>query len=413
MLIRKIMCLVLIAILFGLGLGLGLGIAGLSDNKPLSGLGGPGLVDIMDPSPRSWARPELQVSGTGSRRNSSRHTVIVDIAQQVSPAVVSIGVTRTTIKRLYDPFGGDFFFAPYSLRQVRENLPYLGSGFIIDGEGHIVTNSHVVEDAVEINVTLTDHRTFQATLLDKDKFVDIALLKIEGFDKEDVLPTVSLGDSDDIMIGETVLAIGNPFGPMLADPQPSVSVGVVSAVNRSFRIGTGQNQRIYEDAIQTDAAINPGNSGGPLINLDGEVIGINTFIFSRSGDSASVGFSTPINRAARIVEEIIKYGELRMLRVDFKMVSLTPYLINHYELAVRSGAMVYEVDRDGPAYEAGLRPRDVVVEAEGKAVHRKEDVENQLRARTIGESLKITIIRDGQRKKLNYTIRGVHRETGH
>ena len=407
--IRKLFLLVFISILAGLGAGLGLGIAGLWDGDTRSDTEDLNLADIMDLAPKGWAQNADTFTRRNPRTNSSRHTIVVDVARQVSPAVVSIGVTRTTYRRLYDPFGGDFFFAPYSIRPVREHLPYLGSGFIIDDEGHIVTNWHVVEDANEINVTLTDHRTYPAKLLDADTYVDIALLKIEGLKEDELLPYARLGDSDDIMIGETVLAIGNPFGPMLADPQPSVSMGVVSAVRRSFRVGTGGNQKIYEDAIQTDAAINPGNSGGPLINLDGEVVGINTFIFSRSGDSASVGFSTPINRAARIVNEIKEYGELRQMRIDFKTVSLTPYLVDIYALSVRSGAMVYEVDRDGPAYRSGLRPGDVIVDVEGKLIRGKEDVRDQMLARTIGENLKITIIRDDERKNLNYTIQGVRR----
>jgi len=407
--IRKLFLFVFISILAGLGVGLGLGLAGLWNGDTRSDADDLNLADIMDLAPKGWAQNADTLTRRNPRTNSSRHTIVVDVARQVSPAVVSIGVTRTTYRRLYDPFGSDFFFAPYSIRPVRENLPYLGSGFIIDDEGHVVTNWHVVEDANEIHVTLTDHRTYSAKLLDADTYVDIALLKVEGLKEDELLPYARLGDSDDIMIGETVLAIGNPFGPMLADPQPSVSMGVVSAVRRSFRIGTGSNQKIYEDAIQTDAAINPGNSGGPLINLDGEVVGINTFIFSRSGDSASVGFSTPINRAARIVNEIKQYGELRQMRIDFKTVSLTPYLVDIYALSVRSGAMVYEVDRDGPAYRSGLRPGDVIVDVEGKLIRGKEDVRDQMLARTIGENLKITIIRDDERKNLNYTIQGVRR----
>ena len=254
--LRRITALAIVAYCFGLG---------VHDRAPRGDLAPAAIAQPV--SPKTFSR-------------SNRHTIVVDVAQRVSPAVVSISVTKITGERQWDMFGGEFF-APYNLIMRERNFPYLGSGFVIDQSGRTLTNYHVVEDSSAITITLPDGRSFKAKLLDADSYLDIALLQIEGLKPGDKLPTIPLGDSNSMMIGESVLAIGNPYGPLLADPRPSVSVGVVSAVNRSFR---GQQQsHIYQDMIQTDAAINPGNSGGPLINLDGEAIGINTFIFSRSG----------------------------------------------------------------------------------------------------------------------------------
>jgi serine protease Do len=334
--------------------------------------------------------------------NSNRHTIIVDVAQSVSPAVVSIGVTKTTYVRQYDPFGGDLFFTPYLISPLKQNFPYLGSGFIIDKQGHVVTNYHVVENSTSIYVTLTDKRTYPAKLLDADRFVDIALLQIQNLKGDEDLPVIAIGDSSDIMIGETVLAIGNPFGPLIADPRPSVSVGVVSAVNRTFN--DLQHERIYQDMIQTDAAINPGNSGGPLVNLDRQAIGINTFIFSSSGESASVGFSIPISRVMKTVDEILRYGKVRALRSDFEYVTVTPYLVQALTLDVKSGVLIKSVDVGGPADRAGLQPGDVILAVNDKDMKTAEDLLSMLLAHSVGDQLKLTVVRQGQRRQLNYTL---------
>ncbi len=383
-------------ILLGLGLGLGLGLATRLGDLPVS----------LDPSAaalaqiRAPARSSAGGDPHGSR--SARHTIVVDVARQVSPAVVSIGVTKTSYGREYQLFFDDPFFAPYLIRPRRQDFPYLGSGFIIDEAGHVVTNYHVVEGASSITVTLTDRRAFSARLLDADRFVDVALLQIEGLSEREHLPTIALGDSDDIMIGETVLAVGNPFGPLIADPRPSVSVGVVSATSRSFR--GDQNGRIYQNMIQTDAAINPGNSGGPLLNLDAEAIGVNTFIFSRSGDSASVGFSIPINRVRRIVEEILEFGRLRAIRMDFETVSLSPPIVQMLDLGVTEGALVRAIDIGGPAERAGLQPKDVITRVDGIDIRDADDLMASFLTRTVGETLDMTVRRDGEELHLKYVI---------
>ncbi|MEN6624612.1 MAG: trypsin-like peptidase domain-containing protein [Candidatus Sumerlaeia bacterium] len=330
----------------------------------------------------------------------NRHTIVVDVAQRVSPAVVSIGVTRLTGERQFDPFGGEFF-SPYNLIMRERDYPYLGSGFIIDQKGHTLTNYHVVQDANSINITLTDGRSFKAKLLDADSFVDIALLRIEGLAPGEKLPTIELGDSDSIMIGESVLAVGNPYGPLLADPRPSVSLGVVSAVNRSFR---SQQQQIYQDMIQTDAAINPGNSGGPLINLDGEAIGINTFIFSRSGGSENIGFSIPSNRARRVVDEILKFGKVRDIRLDFEFINVSQYVVQVLGLKVGTGVLVTNLDAAGPADRAGLKRGDVIVAINKRAIADSRDLLDQFLSRTVGENIAITVRRGEQSVDLTYRI---------
>lgn len=336
----------------------------------------------------------------------NRHTVVVDIAQRVSPAVVSIGVTKITGERQWDMFGGEFF-SPYNLIMRERSFPYLGSGFIIDQQGHTLTNYHVVQDSSAINITLTDGRSFKAKLLDADSFVDIALLKIEGLAPGEKLPTIPLGDSDSIMIGESVLAIGNPYGPLLADPRPSVSLGVVSAVNRSFR--GNEQSHIYQDMIQTDAAINPGNSGGPLINLDGEAIGINTFIFSRSGGSENIGFSIPSNRAKRVVNEILKFGKVRDIRLDFEFVNVSAYIVQVMGLKINTGVLVTNLEKGGPAEQAGLKRSDVIVAINGKAVAESRDLVEQFLSRTVGEKITMTVWRADQNVNLTYRIEeGAH-----
>lgn len=392
--------LAVIAMTTSLGFGLGLGFSRYF-----------AIIVSDDPSPNRPVPPNVwsanvlsdaPFSESSHDTNSPRHTMIVDVARSVSPGVVSIGATKTTYERQYGPFGGDLFFSPYIIAPLKRNFPYLGSGIIIDQQGHVVTNYHVVEDSTRITVTLTDERTFEARLLDADRYVDVALLKIMGLGPDETLPTIPLGDSETIMIGETVLAVGNPFGPLIADPRPSVSLGVVSAVNRTFK--ADEHGRIYQDMIQTDAAINPGNSGGPLINLDGEAIGINTFIFSKSGSSAGVGFAIPSHRVQRIVREILKYGQLRAIRFDFEVANLTPYLRRALNLEVADGALVRAVEVGGPAERAGLKPGDVIIAVDGQTVGSASDVLANILTRTVGEELTFTIIRLGHRHQIQYRI---------
>ncbi|MDZ4859527.1 MAG: trypsin-like peptidase domain-containing protein, partial [Candidatus Hydrogenedentes bacterium] len=228
----------------------------------------------------------------------SRRTAIVTSIERAAPAVVSINVSVVRAQRnvppMFDEFWG-FFDIPRPTNQIeKRRINSVGSGFILSAEGHILTNYHVIEDADEVvSVTLPDGRELPVTVVGADDRTDIAVLLVREPQR---LPTIPLGDSEDLLTGEWVIAIGNPFGMLMKDPQPTVSVGVISANHRRVSSSVGNGERLYQGMIQTDAAINPGNSGGPLVNARGQVVGVNTMIFSQSGGSVGLGFAIPINR---------------------------------------------------------------------------------------------------------------------
>ncbi len=246
--------------------------------------------------------------GPSLSTTDTRNTAIVQAARRVGPSVVSITVIQTRVVRttpFRSPFGDPFFdefwrdfFPP---RAYRQQIQSMGSGLIISSDGLILTNEHVVHQANVIDVSLPTGEQYEGHLLAVDPVLDLALLTIEGKD----FPAAPLGDSNELIIGEWAIAIGNPFGALLEDTQPTVTIGVISALNRSIKPARGREQ-IYTDMIQTDAAINPGNSGGPLVNANGEVVGINTFIFTAGGGSEGVGFARPINDAKPLFDEVRK-----------------------------------------------------------------------------------------------------------
>ncbi len=362
----------------------------------------------------------------GLRPDSRRDSVVVEVAKKLSPAIVTINTTMLVRDRpRINFFGSDIQLGQ---GRVKEGLfPYMGSGFLISGRSllgdsesaksskadkiYVITNYHVVQNSERIFVTLTDGREFEARMLDADAVVDVALLELKA-EKVGNIETAMLGDSDEIMVGETVVALGNPFGPIIEDPSPSVSVGVISAVNRSFQPEVDPqsgNARVYQNMIQTDAAINPGNSGGPLVNMDGEVIGINTFIISPGGSqghasSAGVNFSTPINRALRVAQEILKYGKVRSLYVDFNVWAVNRQLVARYDLKEDHGMLVYNMARKGPAQAAGLELGDVILRINGREVRTEDEFYATIYSRTVGERLKFQISRDGKIAELEYEI---------
>ncbi len=229
--------------------------------------------------------------------SAKRINSITEAVKAVEPAVVSINVIKTEYVRAVSPFGFgffDFFGSIPLLRQVES----IGSGVIYDPKGYIVTNAHVVSGATQIKVILPDKREFSGTVAGIDEIHDVAKVKITGNN----LPVAEMGNSNDLIIGEWSIALGNPYGFLMNDSKPSVSVGVISAVNRNF--AARQDRREYKSMIQTDAAINPGNSGGPLVNINGEVVGINTFIFSENGGNIGIGFAIPINSVKTILAKI-------------------------------------------------------------------------------------------------------------
>lgn len=304
--------------------------------------------------------------------HDSRRTVITEAVQKVSPAVVGINILQIQQYRsrnwLFDDPWFRYFF-PESRGHVVKGL---GSGFIVSPEGYIVTNEHVVNQAIQIVVTLPNGEKYDAELVASDYISDIALLKITA---EGSLPYVALGNSDDLIIGEWAIAFGNPFG-LFDMGQPSVSQGIISATDRDF--GKQNDNRVYKDMIQTDAAINSGNSGGPLINSIGEVIGINTFIFSgsdRTGTSIGLGFAIPINRTKKIIRELRQYGKVnRRFRTGLEIDNLTYRLARYFGLNSTDGVIISSVESDSPAEQAGLKIGDIIVEINDYPIRDTEDI---------------------------------------
>jgi serine protease Do len=328
----------------------------------------------------------------------SRQNAIVKAAQKVGPTVVSISVIQVRVVRespFFSPFGDESFdefwgrfFRP---REYKEKIYSIGSGVIISPEGYILTNEHVVRGADQLKVTLTTGEEYEGKVMGIDAVSDLAVVKIEAKN----LSHAELGNSDDLIIGEWAIAVGNPFGYLLDDPQPTVTVGVISAVNRDIKRERGE-QRIYRKMIQTDAAINPGNSGGPLVNAEGEVIGINTFIFTTSRGSEGIGFAIPINRAKAILADLIEHGEVTRTWVGVKAQDLTPLLAQSLELKNTEGAIISDVEEDSPAQKAGFKRKDVIIEANGQKIRNSADWEDLVYLSRAGEQIDITILRDGK-----------------
>jgi serine protease Do len=324
----------------------------------------------------------------------SRKNAIVNAAGKVGPAVVNVTVTQTRVVRersIFDDFWG-FYFPP---REYRRQVQSMGSGVIFSPEGYILTNEHVVHGATEIRVTLTSGEEYEGNLAGFDEATDLAVIRIEG----ENLPYARLGDSDDLLIGEWAIAIGNPFGYLLDDPNPTVTAGVISALNRDIKREAGQ-YKYYRKMIQTDAAINPGNSGGPLVNADGEVIGINTFIFTSSRGSEGIGFAIPINRAKVVIRELLEYGEVVKPWIGARVQGITPMLAQSLGLPVRSGVIVADLDDSSPAKRAGLKRGDIIMRVGEEKINRLSDWELSRSLARAGEKVDLEIWRQGKRETL-------------
>jgi len=336
---------------------------------------------------------------------------IIKVVERVSPAVVSISTERTV------KVGGGFEFPDWSqspfdefFRHFFEEYPQrefkqkgLGSGMIINKDGYILTNEHVIHkvDKDRIKVTLPDGRTFKAEIVGVDEESDIAILKIKGDD----LPVVTLGDSDNLKVGQWAIAIGNPFGFALSQLskryEPTVTVGVISATKRAMQArGSEGTVKTYTDLIQTDASINPGNSGGPLVNIWGEVIGVNTAILTPSGGSIGIGFAIPINKAKKILQDLAKYGEVRWSWIGIYMQELTPELGEKF--GVKRGILVADVIKESPADKAGIRSGDVIQKVNGKEVNSPLELREEVLKTKIGEKITLSLIREG--KKISLTL---------
>lgn len=341
----------------------------------------------------------------------SRHSAITRAIEKVSPAVASINVVQlreyTTNSLFNDPFFRQLF--PYELH--RERVKSTGSGVVISPDGYVITNYHVIENALEIVVTLPGGNEFEAEIIGSDKLTDVALLKLEGHD----FPYADIGNSDDLIIGEWVIALGNPFGLFDVNDEPTATAGIISAVDMDF--GTMESSgRVYQDMIQTDAAINPGNSGGPLVNSLGEVIAINTFIFSGSNyseGSIGIGFAIPINKARAIAAELQNYGRIdRDVAIGIEAQPMNSRLAKYLSIPFTNGAIVVNVTRNSTAENAGIKTADVIVSVNGIRVNSMYDIADVIRTNDLrpGDKLRLRIYRDG--KYQNVILKLAHSNQG-
>jgi len=320
------------------------------------------------------------------------NNALANIAEKANPAVVTIKSKQTVQVRGIDPFA-PLFGRPgsFTQEQVREGL---GSGVIVSKDGYILTNNHVVEGADELLIKVMDMETeLVAKVIGTDPQTDIAVLKIES--AED-LPILDLGDSDELRVGEIVIAVGSPLDIGLAH---TVTMGIVSARGRA-------NLRLaeYEDFIQTDAAINPGNSGGALVNLEGKLIGINTAIASRSGGNQGIGFSIPINMARNVMESLIKDGKVSRGYIGVYMQDITPKFAKALDLKSSDGVIVNQVEANSPASRAGLKEGDIIIEFDGKKTKNMHVLRTQVASTKPGTKVKMLVLRDGDEKKITVVL---------
>lgn len=356
-----------------------------------------GLPSLVTPA-------QAQDEGIKSLRESGR--AFRSVAKQVSPAVVYIKSEKTISGSTGrpnpfegSPFGDEFFRRffgqPPQDMNPHRNTPKRhsqgqGSGFIISADGYIMTNNHVVGDADRVTVTLLDGREFTAKTIGTDPPSDVAIIKIDA----DGLPFLKLGDSDQMEVGDWVLAFGNPFGL-----SHTLTAGIVSAKGRS---GMGLND--YENFIQTDAAINPGNSGGPLVNLDSEVVGMNSAIFSRSGGYMGIGFAIPINMIKNIRNQLMEHGSVTRGRLGVYIQDLTKDLADSFGLDSSKGILVAQVVEGSPAQDAGLQQGDVILQLNGDPVEKVAKFRNQIALTNPGTEVTLTVLRDGKEKQIKVTI---------
>jgi serine protease Do len=341
----------------------------------------------------------LAISADSSAQVVNRETPVVRAVRKVSPAVVNISSVYEVRKRtgpfsgfganpFFEEFFKDFFDPRFDRRQQYTSL---GSGVIIDGKkGLILTNDHVIQKTATIKVMLQDEREFEAKIVGADPDSDLAVLKI---DSENQLPDATMGSSDDLMIGETVIAIGNPFGF-----SHTVTTGVISALNRSIRT----EDRVYNDFIQIDASINPGNSGGPLLNINGDLIGINTAIYAKA---QGIGFAIPISKARKIISDLIQYGEVKQAWIGIIVQDMDERLAGYLNVAVKKGVIVTTVEAQSPAEAAGVQESDIILSIAKKRVGSVEEYESATNMLAAGDTLQAELWRNGNKKTVTIKTR--------
>ncbi|KAB2922492.1 MAG: trypsin-like serine protease [Bacteroidetes bacterium] len=337
--------------------------------------------------------------------SASRKTAVTRTVEEVSPAVVGINVTE--IREYRDPFanffGNDPFFRQFFGDRYRQEVKGLGSGFIISPDGYVLTNDHVAGNAKEITVTLTNGRKYQAEIIGTDDISDVCLLKITA-EKGEPFPCVRLGNSDDVMIGEWTIAFGNPFGLFDNIDKPIVTVGVVSAKGMNL---TMDKNRSYRGLIQTDAVINSGNSGGPLVNADGEVIGVNTLIYTAGVSQAYIGygFAIPINRIKPIVDELKKKGKVeRAFWTGMDVRPVDAQIARYFSLKQVQGVIVSDLRKNSPAERAGVQIADIIVEINGERITDEGRLIGIMQESRAGDRWRMKVFRDKKIVPLEMTL---------
>ncbi len=331
----------------------------------------------------------------------------IDVAASVSPAVVNISSEWTENVRGFNDFGGaddffNYFFygprgGPRQHPQIKQKQRSLGSGFLITADGYILTNAHVIGKAEKVSVTFEDGTTYSAKIIGKYEKVDIGVIKINDGDKK--FPYVVLGNSDAIKVGQWAIAIGNPFAL-----DHTVTTGVISAKGRSVEISQDQGFQSY---IQTDASINPGNSGGPLCNIDGEVIGINSAIYSQSGGSVGIGFAIPSNIAKKTAEDLVNEGKVNRAGLGAVIQSLTPKMAKSFGLTSTGGALISSVNPGSAAEKAGLKPEDIILAVNGEKLVNSGELVAKLFTFKPGDIVRITVLRNGAESVLPVTLQAL------
>jgi len=347
------------------------------------------------------AKTEKNDSSTNKKISDSRDNAITAAVEKASKSVVSI-MSKTKVERPGLP--RDEFFRHFFGDRFQTENTRMGSGFIISDDGLVVTNQHVVgKNPTEVTISTTYGNTYVAELIGSDELTDIALLKIQSGEP---FPFIEFSDSDDVRVGEWAIALGNPFG-LFEDGKPTVTLGVVSAMNRDFRPDPN-SPRVYLDMIQTDASINSGNSGGPLLNSKGDVIGVNTFIYTggTGGGFVGLGFAIPSNRIDRIVTQLLTSGSVMLdFNPGMEFTGMTEELVYRYRLPHIQGLLVTSVNRDGPAFECGIMPGDIIVRIGEERVVGEMHAWALLREFKEGQNMKVELLRDNEYYETEMTLR--------
>lgn len=357
--------------------------------------GGAAFADSADPAPSGIMAP-----GPAAVARAGAHASLADMVNAVGPSVVQIQVKpQARMQRMASPFGGDMqdrlgelfgFQVPDMPQQRGPAQGALGSGFIIDASGLVLTNNHVVDGADRVTVQLSDGRELEGRVLGRDPKIDVAVVRIEG---KGPFQAIRWGDSDHVRVGDSVFAVGSPFG--LGN---TVTSGIVSA--RGREIGAGP----YDDFLQVDAAINSGNSGGPLFDANGRVVGINTAIFSPSGGNVGIGFAIPAHMAQNVARQIVEHGSVSRGRIGVALQTLTPELAEAVGVKEAKGALIADVEPDGPAGQAGMQRGDIVRSFANRPVEDSGDLARAVADAKVGSHVPVTVIRDGRKLALDLPI---------